>query len=49
MSLEASALVQGVRRADDDHLPFEDVLIVDQTGGEAFDGVAVQFGELPFE
>jgi len=46
---EASALVEGVRRTDDHHLPFEDIRVADQTGGEALDGIALQLGELAVE
>ena len=28
------------------HLPFEDVLVVDEPGGEALDGVLVELGQL---
>lgn len=39
-------LLEGVWRADDEHFPFEDVGVVNETGREAVDGVLDELFQL---
>ena len=47
--LEVSALVERLRRPEERHLPLEHVLVVDQLGADAFEGVVLQRLELEGE
>ena len=46
VALEEAPLVQGVRRPDDEHLPSEDVHVVDKPRGESLHRVLAQLGQL---
>ena len=48
-NLEVSALVEGVRRSEESDLPFEEVVIVDQFGADALQGVLLKAFELEGE